>query len=297
MLRTISKGSVNNDVKIAKYLTGYSKPGKAGSTFDSGFRKHIMAWQTEHGLTADGCIGPATWAKIAEYAPYVCKANKGAVYAFQIATGLTANGSYNTATKNVILAYQKALGITMDGVCRAVVWRDVLALTPVAHRHTKNYKQNDPKWKNVIYSRNGKKTGQTIGNSGCGPTSAASILALKNPKITPVEMCAFAVAKGDRRWSGGTDGKFFTHFGDKYGYRVVETKNVTIFKHCLDKGGYVICAFKAGSWWTSCGHYSPAWKYDSKYFYVDNTISSIKIRREMSKLTKDCRMFYCVYPK
>lgn len=296
MLETIKKGSKCNAVKIAKYLIGYSKAGKASSTFDSKFHNHVVAWQKTHGLNADGVINSDDWTLIALNAPTVSKANKAAVYAFQLATGLTANGSYNSAVKKVINDYQRASGLIVDGVCGAKTWCEVIALKPVAHTHTRNYKQNDVKWSNVIYSKNRANTKQTIGNSGCAPTSAASIVGLVDRAVTPVAMANYAIAKGDRRSTGGTDGTFFTHVGEKFGYRVVETTNKSLFKHCLDSGGYVVCAFKAGSWWTSCGHYSPCWHYDSKYYYVDNTISKIKIKREISKLSKDCRAFYLMYP-
>lgn len=284
-------------MKVAKYLTGYSSAGKATADFNSSFKKHVIAWQQSHGLVGDGVIGADTWTVIAKNAPAVKKENKTAVYAFQTSTGLTANGSYNTATKNLIMNYQKASGLLVNGVCDANTWVQVIALKPVAYKHTTNYKQNDARWKDVIYSKTGKKTGQTIGNSGCAPTSFASIVSMKDHNITPADMCALAVKTGDRRNSGGTDGAFFTHAGDIYGYTVIETMNVALFKHCLDSGGYPVCAFKAGSWWTSCGHYSPAWKYDSKFFYVDNTISKLKIKRDINRLKGDCRAFYLIYPK
>jgi len=47
------------------------------------------------------------------------------------------------------------------------------------------YLQWDSKWKNVKYSTH--TNAQTIGNSGCGPTSMAMILATwENSNITPV---------------------------------------------------------------------------------------------------------------
>lgn len=298
MAPLIKKGSNNKWVRVAKYLIGYSSPGKATTSFDASFKKSVVNWQKKNGLEADGEIGPMTWTKIAKLAATPSSTNKTATYAFQIAYGLGINGSYNSATQNAIKTLQKAAGLKVDGVCGASTWVELIALTPKKHRHTINYKQNDPKWGKIIYSKTGKATGQTIANSGCCPTSVASVLyTLKDKKITPVEMAKLAVEKGYRRQSGGTDGKFIEYACLKYGCRaVIETSNPVLFKHCLDKGGFVICAFKAGSWWTSVGHYSPCWSYDDKYYYVDNTISKLKIKREISKLFKDCGRVYCIYP-
>lgn len=299
----IKKGSNNKWVKVAKYLTGYSVAGKATSSFDSKFKTFVINWQKNNGLVADGEIGENTWTKIAENAPVINSNSKAAIYAFQTATGLTANGSYNTATKNTIIAIQCACNMsrsdgTFDGVCDSRVWKQVLALKPVTHKHTVNYKQNDSRWGSIMYSATNNKK-QTIANSGCCPTSVASVLSTffgSTAANNPVTMAKYAVDNGYRRGSGGTDGGFISFIFSKHSCKVIETTNTYMFKHCIDSGGYVICAFKPGSWWTSTGHYSPCWSYDSKYYYVDNTISKIKIKRSISKLSGDCRAFYCVYP-
>ena len=69
MLTTIKQGSNGNMVKVAQYLTGFAARKKALGNFNANFVSHVCAWQRKHGLTADGVIGPKTWAKIAEEAP------------------------------------------------------------------------------------------------------------------------------------------------------------------------------------------------------------------------------------
>lgn len=295
MMPSIKYGSSGNAVKVAKYLIGYSKPGKAGSSYDKSFKAYVSKWKAQHGLSSSDVIGPETWTKIAESAPVVSSANKSAVYAFRLVNGLSSSGTFNTAVKNLVKTYQTLAGLKVDGICGPQTWKEVIATIPVPYTHTTNYKQNDSRWANINYSKTGKYKEQTIGNSACGPTSMASIISKFGwTNITPVEMAALAVKAGYRKASGGTDVKFFSYVAKMYGLKCVSSTNKTLFKYCLDKGGYAICRFKQHSWWTSVGHFSPAWKYDSKYFYVDNTISKIKIKRELSKLNVDCREYFLI---
>lgn len=296
MMPTLKKGISSLNVRIAKYLMVYNAPGKASSTFDDKFRKHVEKWQTQNGLTCDGVIGPKTWEKLASIAALPSTSNKAATYALQYALGISATGKFSTVTQNTLKTFQKAAGLKDDGICGPKTWKELIAQNVITHKHTVNYKQNDPKWGGLTYSKSNNKK-QTYANSGCAPTSAASVItSLCNKTVLPTVLGKQAIDWGYRRASGGTDGKFLHQVAQYYGLRMVETKNLKIFKHCIDAGGYVICAFKAGSWWTNTGHYSPAWSYDNAYYYVDNTISTIKIKRKISSLSSDCRAFYCFYP-
>ena len=69
MLATIKHTDNNELVNVAKYLMGFSGRGEANSTFDATFVSFVCSWQSKNGLTADGIIGPKTWAKIAATAP------------------------------------------------------------------------------------------------------------------------------------------------------------------------------------------------------------------------------------
>ena len=296
MVTSISQGSKCDSVKIAKYLTGYSTK-NASATYDEAFAKHVRSWKQSHGGLATDQIGTQTWALIADYAPKVDGSNKPAAYALRLALGLSESAGYNSTLKNIIKQVRAGLGLSSSKICDTDMWRKVLTFSQARNAHTINYKQNDKRWGSIIYSKSGKDTGQYISNSGCGPTSMASCVATLTSRkdITPVDMCDLAVRHGYRKSSGGTDTGFFAFASSLYGLRCVETTLTTVVKHCLDSGGIVICRFKAGSWWTSCGHFSPMWMMDSKYYYVDNTISSIKIKREVSKLAKDCKEYFCIY--
>ena len=78
-MRTIRHGDTGNEVVIARLLTGklpiYVKVRdidglvQTYSKFDADFVAHVISWQSNHGLTGDGEIGPETWAAIAKNAP------------------------------------------------------------------------------------------------------------------------------------------------------------------------------------------------------------------------------------
>lgn len=76
-------------------------------------------------------------------------------------------------------------------------------LTPVY------FSQVDSRWSNKMYSKKNDKS-QTIGTSGCGPTSMAMILStLLGREITPVELCDFALKNGYRTLDSGTSWMFY----------------------------------------------------------------------------------------
>ena len=54
MLTTIKHGDSGSLVKAAQLLTGYADRNNASGQFDAGFVAHIVAWQGNHKITADG---------------------------------------------------------------------------------------------------------------------------------------------------------------------------------------------------------------------------------------------------
>lgn len=297
MLQTLNKGNNNNYVKVAKYLMGYSAAGKASGSFDAKFLTFVKTWQKNHGLTGTGTIGTGTWEKIAENAADPAT-NKAARYAVQILFDRVAiNGIWNSVTQNAIKTFRKACGFKEIASMDAACWKELIAKKAVVHKHTIDFKQNDARWSNIMYSSQNYK-GQTIGNSGCGPTSLANIIYSlgKDKKITPVKACEYALKKGCRNRTGGTDMKKLAPLAKKdYNFsRVIETKALHLVKHCLDSGGYVVVNVGKG-YFTSVGHFMTIWSYDSKWIYVDNPISKYKVKREISKFTPEVTHYLCFY--
>ena len=279
MLQTIKREAVGNLVKAAEYLTGYAKRNEAGDLFDEAFEAHVRTWQKNHGLTDDGVIGKSTWEAIAKSAP-TCSTSKNRTSAYSCAVqiligGLDVDGVYGTKTKNAVAAYQTSNGLSVDGVCGPKTWASLIGATgaatdgstvkPSAETTVKDgkvlnkcvhYLQWDSRWKNKKYSTH--TSAQTIGNSGCGPTSMAMIIATWiDPKITPVEMCKMAVDHGYRTENSGTAWGFFDYVkGHVEGFaKYVTTKSVATLKSALKQGALAVCSMNSndGGFWTSGG--------------------------------------------
>lgn len=276
MLNTIKLNSISNLVTIAQYLTKYCAINKASDTFDSAFKAHVVKWQKNNGLSADGIIGKNTWTALAKKAPLCStKKNTESVYVCAIQLligGLTVNGIFNEATKNAVAAFQSAKGLVVDGICGPKTWNALIVenkepatiIEKVVSTVTKNkvlndcvkFLQWDSKWKNVKYSTH--TSSQTIGNSGCGPTAMAMIVATWVDKtVTPVDMCDLAVRNGYRTYSNGTAWSFFKFVFSKYPSfsKFITTSSVSTLKAALKEGALAVCSMnnKDNKFWTSGG--------------------------------------------
>lgn len=276
---TIRLNDQNDYVKVAEYLTGYAERNEAEDTFTQEFQDYIYEWQSDNGLSADSIIGSKTWKKIAETLP-TCTTSKyrksGYTCAVQILIGgLTVDGVYGTKTKNGVAAYQAASGLTADGKCGPKTWAALITggsskgsesvpdtdddppkVDGTTINRCVHYLQWDKRWKNVKYSTH--TSSQTIGNSGCGPSSMAQIMAtFIDPSITPVEMCALAVKGGYRTYDNGTAWGFYKYVFNKYdGFaKYLETKSVETLKAGLAEGALAVCSMNSNDnhFWTSGG--------------------------------------------
>jgi len=318
MLATIKHNSTGNLVKVAKYLSGFSERGKANEKFDADFVAFICTWQSKHGLKADGVIGPSTWTKLAENAP-TCSTAKNRTSAATCAVqlmvgGLTADGVFGTKTKNAVAAYQTAKGLTADGICGLKTWAALIGVAKastdtstasgtgtgagqtVSDGKTLNncvhYLQWDAKWKNVKYSTH--TSSQTIGNSGCGPSAMAQIMATFIDKaITPVEMAALAQANGFRTYSSGTSWDFYEFVFKKYkGFsKFVKTSSIATLKAALADGALAVCSMNSndGGYWTKSGHFITAIGFDaSGYIYANDPNKQECPRKQKQDKFKSC---------
>lgn len=327
-IETIRHQDSGRLVVVAKLLTGYCRVDskisdidsyvKVNGSFDAGYVAHVLAWQSNHGLTSDGVIGPATWAAIAKAAP-TCSTGKnrksGPTLALQMLldTNITCDGIFGSRTKNAVAVYQAAKGLKADGICGPKTWAAILstgseavapasgdspAVTPSAgtFKQPPDFKQGDWRWGKKMYSNHGDK-GQTMANSGCGPTAAADVVAaLKDSTVTPWTLAQLAMKWGDRTYNSGTAWSFFKHIMTEYAFtNMVQSASIDALKACLDAGGYVVCSMGPG-YWTSGGHFICAWKYDATYIYCNDPASSSRKKQKIAQFVKERKQFFCFYP-
>ena len=297
MLPTLKIGSTGDYVKVAQILTEYAD---ISGEFDEQYKTYVKTWQLNHGLDADGIIGAKTWAKIAAVAPAVSEKSlrKGKyAQAVQLLVGVTPDGIFGRNTKQAVVAFQATAGHTADGIVGQKTW--FALITGKAEEQQGKvlnecvyYCQWDSKWKKVMYSSHGDKD-QTIGNSGCGPTSMAMILATWIDKaITPVQTCEDAQKHGYRTYDKGTSWNYFPHVYEAYkGFsKYLATTSIATLEAALREGALAVCSMNSndGGFWTKSGHFVTAVGVDDKYFYANDPNKTSHPRKQEKSKFKSC---------
>lgn len=170
------------------------------------------------------------------------------------------------------------------------------------------YLQTNKKWAGVDYSAKGEKT--NIGESGCGPTALAMAIAeWIDPKITPVETCAWALANGFKAPFQGTYYSFFAaagkHFGltisqlnggSLYGKTNAYTKGIHLqVEQALAKGNLVIACMGKGLW-TSSGHFILLWNLENGVLNINDPYSTRleKVKNTFAFLQPQVKYYFIV---
>lgn len=115
------------------------------------------------------------------------------------------------------------------------------------------YNQTDSRWKYHQYSSIGDSS-QTIGTSGCGPTSAAMVVTAIKGTITPPEMGDLFVQYGYRSASNGTYWSAFRWTADIFNIGYQETSSLDTAVNLVRNNNYVIASVGNGLF-TTGGHF------------------------------------------
>ena len=115
------------------------------------------------------------------------------------------------------------------------------------------YSQVDSRWKNHSYTSVNDKS-QTIGSSGCGPTSAAMIVSSIKGTITPDKMGDLFVKYGYRSKNSGTYWSAFRAVADEFDIGYTETNSLDKAVELLKDNNYVIASCGNGLF-TYGGHF------------------------------------------
>ena len=79
-----------------------------------------------------------------------------------------------------------------------------------------SFLQDDSEWGSESYSITGSRS-QTIGSSGCGPTSMAMVLNYYiDDTITPLQTSIYALENNHRTRSNGTSWAYFEDMANEY---------------------------------------------------------------------------------
>ena len=115
------------------------------------------------------------------------------------------------------------------------------------------YSQIDSRWANHMYSSAGNSS-QTIGTSGCGPTSAAMVVTATKGAITPDTMGDLFVQYGYRSANNGTYWSAFRAVADEFNIGYTETTDIQRALQLLQSNNYVVASVGNGLF-TTGGHF------------------------------------------
>lgn len=158
-----------------------------------------------------------------------------------------------------------------------------------------SYIQTDKRWKNIPYAVKGKENG-TIGTSGCGPTSAAMLLAtLVDSKITPVECAQWSMDHGYKYVNQGTAWAYFVPQFEAYGIRCVKAgSDHEKVKRALSEGWYAIALMGPGTW-TKGGHYIVVWDWNDKVRINDSASTKDKrLNGDPATFKREVRQYWLI---
>ena len=148
------------------------------------------------------------------------------------------------------------------------------------------YLQGDSQWRSHNYSASGES--KTISSSGCGPTSAAMVIATLRPgkDVTPVETAEWSMKHGFKCYNQGTAYGYFQPQLKAYDitckqmnfdnhYKSTDPKlEEEVVKLLKNPGYFVICCMGPGNW-TTGGHYVVAWGIDdNNQVYINDPASA-----------------------
>lgn len=272
-------------------------------------RAALKSIQKTLGVPVDGVAGPQTLAAYVTCLPEVRYGDdSGSIYvkAVQALVGAAIDGVYGSQTRANVTAFQASAGLPLTGDVGRSDWLTLWDCAPKTPAPTTpapttpapytgevvDYKQGDRRWGKKSYTSCGNKN-QTIANSGCGPTSMADIMATWiDSKITPVEMCAYAVAHGFRTKNSGTAWGFFKSIAKAYGFsKFVQTRSLAAAREALRAGALVVASMGPG-YWTKGGHYICLTRTDDTYVYANDPASRTRKRQKLGPFERQRKQFF-----
>lgn len=155
------------------------------------------------------------------------------------------------------------------------------------NRQPVSYLQTDREWKDKPYRVKGETS--TIGSAGCGPTSAAMLIAtLADKRVTPVETSQWSMEHGYKALHQGTYYSYFVPQFQAFGIQCQRLNTSSVYQkpddpvhkrafELLHQGWYLIACMGRGLW-TKGGHFVVVWWEDGK----------VRINDPAS--TRDCRL-------
>lgn len=156
------------------------------------------------------------------------------------------------------------------------------------------YSQLDSRWANKPYTSTGNST-QTIGSSGCAPTTASMIVTACKGAITPDTMSNLFVKYGYRSANNGTYLSAFRAVADEFNIDFEETTNIDRAVELLRNNHYLAVSCANGLF-TSNGHLIMIYGIDGDTLKIYDPYlysSKFETSTRRGKVTVDGNTVYC----
>ncbi|WP_256069959.1 MULTISPECIES: peptidoglycan-binding domain-containing protein [unclassified Streptomyces] len=85
----------------------------------------VRSYQSAHGLTVDGIVGPATWGSLIVTVQQGSSGSAVSAVQHELdahGAALTVDGAFGPATDSAVRSYQSAHGLTVDGIVGPATW-------------------------------------------------------------------------------------------------------------------------------------------------------------------------------
>ena len=169
------------------------------------------------------------------------------------------------------------------------------------------YLQTDKRWSGKSYSAPGEST--TIGRAGCGPTSAAMVIAsLTDSSVTPLTTAKWSLSHGYKALRQGTYYSYFVPQLKAYGIGCIQLNQynnwhnndqaklrASVRSH-LQQGHWLIVCMGKGTW-TSSGHFIVAYGVDGSGRVLINDPASTANHRthgDMNTFLNEAKFFWLI---
>ena len=127
------QGSTGEDVKTVQYLvTAKGHSTGLDGVFGPLTKGAVEAFQSSHGLAADGIVGPQTWPKLIIQVQQGSNGDAVSAVQSQIhsrgdgASQITIDGSFSPVTTDAVRAFQTLLGLSVDGIVGPQTWNHLV---------------------------------------------------------------------------------------------------------------------------------------------------------------------------
>jgi peptidoglycan hydrolase-like protein with peptidoglycan-binding domain len=126
------QGSAGEDVKTVQYLvTAQGDPTGPDGVFGPLTKTAVEEFQSSHGLSADGIVGPQTWPQLTIEVQQgssgdAVRALQSQIHGRGDGAHVTVDGAFGPETNEAVRAFQTLLALSVDGIVGPQTWNHLV---------------------------------------------------------------------------------------------------------------------------------------------------------------------------